>query len=356
MTEFVINGKFAAERMQGVVRYAREMCLALDDLLEGAPYTVELALPRDAADVPDFKNIRTFVVGAHTGIRWEQTDLRRYMRKHPGAIGVNFCNTKPLFTQPGITTIHDIMYKVNPSHYTTLRNRVSRLWHMLQYAHIAKHELRIITDSEFSAREIARCYPAAAEKLQVIPCGWQHVLRYEKSADWRERYPELESGRYFFSMATLAKNKNGRWILEVAKRNPGSLFAIAGKRYETEGLELPANVRLLGFVSDADACALIQNCRAFLYPSLYEGFGLPPLEALALGADVVSSNTTSLPEVLGGSARYIDPLDYDVDLEALLEEPVEPPEAALGRLSWAESARAYGGALEGLALRSGVGR
>ena len=162
---------------------------------------------------------------------------------------------------------------------------------------------------------------------------------YDEAPDWRDRYPQLEPGEFMFTMATLARNKNGRWVYEVARRNPALTFAVAGMRYEGDENECPSNVHLLGFVSDADACALMRNCRAYLFPSLYEGFGLPPLEALALGAQVVSSNTTSLPEVLGNSAHYVDPLDYGVDLDELLAQTVAPAEDALSRFSWEGSAR-----------------
>ena len=100
---------------------------------------------------------------------------------------------------------------------------------------------------------------------------------------------------------------------------------------------IPENVYMLGYITDEDACSLMKNCRAFIFPSLYEGFGLPPLEALALGADVIASNTTSLPEVLGRSVHYIDPNDYNVSLDKLLTETIDSPNEALSRFSWKKS-------------------
>lgn len=347
MADWVVNGKFTAERMQGIVRYARELVKALDEIVERDDY-LELVVPPNATDLPDLKHIRIVRWGKRTGIAWEQLDFRRYIRRHRGSRALNLCNTTPLLVQPGVTTIHDIMYKVRPEYYTTLRNRVSRRWHCLQYAYIARHEQAILTDSEFSKGEIERNYKKSIGKISVIPCGWQHVSEFECAEDWRDRYPFLMTGEYYFSMATLAKNKNGRWVMEVARRNPDAVFAIAGKHYETEQVDVPANVHLLGFVEDADACALIKNCKAFLYPSLYEGFGLPPLEALALGARVVSSYAASLPEVLGHSVHYADPWDYSLNVEAILDVPVESACEALGKLSWERSAAEASATLRGI--------
>ena len=336
--KYVINGKFLADRMQGIVRYAREITKALDKCLDG-DIEVTLLAPIDAKDIPDLKNIKVETIGKHTGMVWEQTDLRKYLKKHKDVTCINFCNICPLFVQPGITTIHDIMYKVNPQDYKTIRNRLSRYWHMFQYWYITRHEKAITTVSNFSKGEIEKYYPHARGKITVIPNGWQHVLEYKESPDWQERYPFLKPKEYFFSLSTLSRNKNGKWIIENAKYNPDCVYAIAGKYYETDKFEIPENVHMLGFISDEDACALIKNCRAFIHPSLYEGFGLPPLEALALGAEVIASNTTALPEVLGESVHYIEPMQHIENLNVLLSQKSCAPESILIRYSWDNSAK-----------------
>ena len=337
MLKVVINGKYTTDRMQGIVRYARELLCEFDKLLD-AKDDVVLVVPQGAHDIPSYANIRVERYGRLSGIPWEQVDLARYLLLHPGYVPLNLCNVAPLLARPGVTTIHDIMYKACPEFYTTTRNRVSRLWHCAQYALLTCRERAILTDSEYSKQELERYYPRSRGKVRVVPAAWQHVLRYNPAPDWQDRYPQLKPGEYLFSMATLSRNKNGRWIYEAAKNNPNMLFALAGKRYETDEVEKPSNVLLLGFISDEDACALIQNCRAFVYPSIYEGYGLPPIEALALGAEVVSSNTTSLPEVLGNAVHYIDPTRPDVNLTEILQQPVGPTEEQLRKFSWKKSA------------------
>lgn len=334
---YVINGRFMEDRMHGLVRYSRELTSELDKLLDNT-FDIILLIPPTAKAIPAFRNIKIKKIGTCGGILWEQTALRKYLKQNHEYKCINLSNVAPLFVQPGITAILDIMYKVNPSHYTTPRNRISRLWHIFQYSYITKHEEAIITISDFCKGEIEKHYPNAKGKIHVIPCAWQHVLSYKENKEWDEKYPFLKDGQFFFSLATLSKNKNGKWIMEAAKNNPNAAFAIAGKHYETEYESVPENVHLLGYISDEDACALMKHCRAFIFPSLYEGFGLPPLEALALGANVIASNTTSLPEVLGKSVHYIDPLNPNVDLEALLSRKTEDRNNVLNRYSWEKSA------------------
>lgn len=331
----VINGKFLTQKITGIQRYARELLAEFDKLINRNE--IELAVPSDAKDIPEYKNIRVVKIGRLHGLLWEMISFPRYVRKKR-AVALNFCNVTPFFLKPGFTAVHDIMYRVNPSHYTSLRNRISRYWHMLQYSYIAKHEEKIITVSNFSKHEIEKYYPASKGKITVIPSAWQHILNIEDSKDWQKRYPFLADKKFFFSLATLSKNKNCRWIIEAAKKNPDYLFAIAGKHYETIYNEIPSNVYMLGYVSDEDACALMKHCRAFIFPSFYEGFGLPPLEALALGAEVISSNAASLPEVFGESVRYINPNDTDVNIDEILKNKTEDREKTLQKYSWEKSA------------------
>ncbi|RQE14809.1 glycosyltransferase family 4 protein [Lactococcus lactis] len=336
MKKIIINGKFMADRMQGIVRYAREITSELDHICNDMD--IELVVPEETEIDLVLENIKVVSFGKHHGIAWEQMDFAKYVRKHKDAVALNYCNVAPIFAPAGITVIHDIMYKVNPGDYSSFRNRLSRMWHVYQYRLVTKREKKVVTVSNFSKSEIERIYPVVHGKMEVVPNGWQHVLKYKDNPNWEEKYAFLSSKQYFFSLSTLAKNKNGKWIIEVAKKNPKEVFAIAGKYYETEDIKIPDNVHMLGFISDEDACSLIKNCRAFIHPSLYEGFGIPPLEALALGAQVISSNSTSLPEVLGKSARYIDPRNTNVSLENILDTEVENRSVALERYAWNKSA------------------
>lgn len=336
MPKYVINGLFLTQQITGIQRYAYEICRELDRLAAGKH--IKILTPRSfEPGIIRFQNMKITRYGKLEGILWEQIDLRDYL-KRSGALCVNFCNVTPLFVPPGITAVHDLMFKMFPTYFTTIRNKISRYWHTFQAGYAIKHERQILCTSVFTQKVLEEEYPCARGKVTVTPAGWQHVLRYKEDKGWQEKYPFLKPGCFFFSMATRAKNKNGQWVYQAAKNNPKLEFAVAGKSYDPEASHQLANLHMLGYIPDEDACALMKNCKAFLFPSRYEGFGIPPLEALALGAEIIVSHTSALPEVFGRSAHYIDPDNARIDLEELLKEEVAPADEVLSKYSWEKSA------------------
>ena len=158
-----------------------------------------------------------------------------------------------------------------------------------------------------------------------------------------DKMPGVKKGEYFYALGSLAKHKNFKWIREVARRSPDKTFVVAGgKDLRAFGDDAEAkdthNVFYPGYVSDAENAALMKHCKLFLHPAVFEGFGIPPLEALALGAPVALANATCLPELYGDTARYFDPYDYDVDLDALAAQPVAAPAEVLKKYSWDKTA------------------
>ena len=137
--------------------------------------------------------------------------------------------------------------------------------------------------------------------------------------------------------------KNTGWILELARNNPDKTFVLSGaKAYNSRvQLDIPDNVVMTGFVSDEQIKSLIKGCKAFVYPSIYDGFGIPPLEALSQGVPVICSSAACLPEIYKNSVHYIDPYDTDVNIDELLKEEVDSPEAVLNRYSWSRSAEEF---------------
>ncbi|MCF0126115.1 MAG: glycosyltransferase, partial [Clostridia bacterium] len=133
---------------------------------------------------------------------------------------------------------------------------------------------------------------------------------------------------FFFTLGSLSKRKNLKWIVDYACKHQNEYFAISGATINSlipQELsmikELP-NVILLGYISDSEVKALMIKCNAFIFPSYYEGFGIPPLEALSTGTKIIVSRSASLPEIFKSSAYYIDPFNTDVSLKDILSGTV----------------------------------
>lgn len=335
MKSIVINGKFMSQTVTGVQRYAREILLELDALIQ-SDIQVILAVNSDARDIPEYKNIQVKTIGRFTGNLWEQISLPLFVKKNK-ALCVSLCNMTPILT-PDIVVIHDISYKVNPQFFS----KKFSLWYKLVFALTIKRIKHILTVSEFSKKEIISNYPVDSKKITVTYNGWQHYSGVEYSENALEKY-SLTKGEYFFSMSSMAPNKNFKWIANAAKNNPDIVFAVSGSVNnkvfgDIFDFEVPDNLEFLGYVSDEEAKTLMRDCKAFLFPTFYEGFGIPPLEAMSVGAKAIVSDASCMREIFEDSVYFVNPHDPNVNLEKLLAEKVSEPQKILDKFSWQSSA------------------
>lgn len=311
MKKIIVNGRFLTHRTTGVERYAREILLELDKIIQ--PNEIEMVIPPEVDEWPQYKNIEVKKIGKLHGNLWEQICLPIYSFKTNG-ISLNLCNTAPLLS-PGIVCIHDMKIKAKPEYFS----KKFRLWYTLLFSNETRRAKKIITVSEFSKREIIKYYGVKEDKITVIPNAWQHYERIGYDENTLNKYG-LERDNYYFSMCSLEPNKNFKWIAVEARNNPELIFAVAGsinKKVFANGLgfECPDNMKLLGYVSDEEAKTLMRNCKAFLFPTFYEGFGIPPLEAISAGCrSIIVSDTEVMHEILGETVGYVNPTCYDIDL------------------------------------------
>ena len=339
--KFVIDGVFLTQNTTGIQRFAYEICSELDNLIEKD--VLEILVPEDATFLPDYKNISIVKYGKLHGYLWQQIDFCYYLKKKKYQ-GICLTNEVPVLFPKGIVCLHDISYKVNPEFFNYGKGRLSVIWHKINYLAIVKSKMKILTVSEFSKKEIMRIYGIDEQRIDIIYNAWQHMNRISENEFVYDKYGFLKKNEYYFSMSTLAANKNFKWILYAAKQNPQYQFAIAGGgklrgAAEAMGFTNLSNVHFLGYVSDEEAKTLMHNCKAFLFPTLYEGFGIPPLEAISCGCkQIIVSDIPCMHEIYGDYAQYINPIDYN---SIVLPENNEYKKInnLLKKYSWKESAQ-----------------
>jgi glycosyltransferase involved in cell wall biosynthesis len=299
--KIVINARFLTQQVTGVQRFAIEVSKVLHrlnaDIVFVSPGGI---LNNDLAN-----ELGVVVTGKNRGTVWEQVDLRKYLIANKKPLLVNFCNTGILFYKKQVVTIHDMSYKVNPKWFS----RRFYNWYNYLIPHIANNSLRIFTVSNSSKNDIVKYLRISPDNINVI---------YNSSnLNTNNNFEATEKGKYLLSISSLDPRKNLNGIINAfnALNNEIKLI-IVGLKNDNFGPAL--NNRLLnhniivkGYVSDAELSSLIANAEAFVYMSFYEGFGLPPVEAMNLGCPVIVSDIPAHREVCGNGVLYANP--YDVE-------------------------------------------
>ncbi len=237
----------------------------------------------------------------------------------------------PFVGGKSVTFVHDMCYKACPE---TVRFKTKTMMD-LSLKRSVQRASRILTISEFSKAEIIKYLNVPPEKISVVPMGVDRSIFYKMPENER---PVIErckskyniSGEYFLYFGTIEPRKNLARLIEAyallkkTEPNVPKLVLAGGKGWlydgiyeavKTHGVE--KDVIFTGYVDDGDAPALINGALAFVFPSLYEGFGMPPLEAMACGVPVITANAASLPEVVGDAALLVDPLSVDGIADAM---------------------------------------
>ena len=341
----LINGFFLCHRLSGIERYAYEITKRLDNI--SSANEIAMIVPKNI-DIPEYKNLKIIRYGKKIkNILWQMIYLQWFLITHRNYTVLDYGNTALPFA-PSIVFLHDIYCEFFPEDFKGFKNKLVRIYNRWQYRLIAKKAKKIVTVSEYSKNEITKALKADSSKIEVVYSSADHIKSIDPDMSIFKDYPLLKNTQYYFSFGNLYKRKNTNWIIDYAKNHPDSLFAISGtwltdKKETASADRIPKNVVLLGYLKDEITKALMINCKAFILPSYYEGFGLTPLEALACGVPIIISNTASLPEIYGDTAHYIDPHSTNTDLDELLRQPVEKPFKILMKYSYDTAAvQVYG--------------
>lgn len=354
-----INGKFTSQRLTGVQRVAHEFTSALARLLPGERNPT-LVVPRDHASDTLPPTVARRVVPRLRGALWEQLALPFATR---GQTLVSLCNIGPLFKRNQVVMIHDVAVLDFPQGYSLK----FRLWYRFAFWMLKRRARHILTVSRFSKERIVARLGVAPTDVSTIVSGVDHFGRIEGDPSVLDRLGLAYDG-YVLIVGSLAPGKNLARTLEAIARlermRPELRFVIAGgsnvRIFGASALGERAsagNVTWAGYVSDGELKALYENAGCFVFPSLYEGFGLPPLEAMYCGCPVIVSREASLPEACGDAALYCDAHDA-VDIAAtiaqlmgdaeLRRELREKGRARASRYRWDAAAKQLIGVLRAL--------
>ncbi|WP_346827615.1 glycosyltransferase family 4 protein [Serratia inhibens] len=310
-----INARFLTQDVTGVQRFAEQICMELVGLRDD----VVLLAPKDIkrSSLPSGLNIQT--IGKKSGHYWEQIELPRYLKSIGSPLLVNLCSTAPVFYKNQIVTHHDVTYK----RYKKSFSLKFRMLYSMLVPMMLRSSKALITVSEFSKSEILKCFRYDPKKIHIV----YNAVGDEFSHDF-ERSDKSE--KYLLAVSSPNFHKNFHGMLEaynLLRRNHNSdiKLKVIGKSsasFATQDFSTNAkdeNITFLGRVDDSELISLYQNATAFVFPSFYEGFGIPPLEAQACGCPVISSNKASMPEVLNDSVIYFDPYNIPEMSDAMLK-------------------------------------
>lgn len=300
----LVNGIYQRQRLTGVQRYAREVLrrLPLEHRVSSPPEG--LPAPRVAHHLWE-QMVLPLKVAGDSGLLWSPT------------------GTGPVFLRRQVVTLHDASLLSHPEWFS----RDFVIWRRLVIPLLARSVCFIITVSRFAAEHIRERLGIEHDRLRVVANGVDHnrfsPTAGERVSEVRRKYGLPES--YVLAVGAIDPRKNLRRLLKAwgrldAETRGHRVLALAGGKGENfNQVDFPVtpDVRFLGYVADEDLPALYAGAVALAFPSLFEGFGLPVLEAMAVGTPVLTSDASALPEVAGDAALLVEPEDVDAIAQGL---------------------------------------
>ena len=321
----------AINQTAGIGRYTRSLVQALADIDAENEYVLFYAYsgrekpPWRFADRPNFVEKAASVSDRTLAILWHRLRLPLPINLLVGNVAIYHATDfvlPPLRRTSGIVTVHDLSFILFPDHADS--GLVTYLERAVPPS-IRRAQL-VLADSENTRNDIICLLDAEPESVEVLYAGVDRrfvVIDDEEYLDTVRQRHGL-AWPFVLSVGTIERRKNLSRLVQAygrlrSRREALPKLLIVGRRgwlYEdvfeaVADLALEDEVIFLGYVPEADLPALYNLAEVFVYPSLYEGFGLPPLEAMACGTPVVAANTSSLPEVLGDACLSVSPTDID---------------------------------------------
>lgn len=306
---FVVNGRYLTQKASGVHRYAFEICNKLYEM--GVDFHV--AIPQEIESDYKFK-FKTVKCGSiKNGHLWEQISLPKYLRSIGNPLLISFTSCGVLGYNNQIITVHDVSHERFPEWFS---KGYYHYYHFM-IPRIARKSHAVLTVSEFSKHEIQEVFKLPSEKIHVIHSNVpfhdkpsrDEILNYIRPAD-------IE--RYIIAVSNMDPRKNFIQLIKAFNNIDDKtvklyIIGMRQKAFNSPDLEnlVSRRVFLPGFVDDEQLQKMYQNALLSVYPSLYEGFGLPPLESMTFGCPAIVSDIPALKEVTQDAGLYVDPNNID---------------------------------------------
>ena len=312
-----MNGRFLQQPITGIQRYGRELLRVWDELIDSGEIdseqvTIEVLVPRAKVDAPRLRHIKVKQVGRFKGQLWTQLELPAQSRD-----GLLFSpdNLQPLLAPllgPSVVTVHDLTFKLFPQAHTT----PFRLLYGLLISNGIRNAKALITSTEAERTNIVGHYPSARDRIAVVHLGARPA---QLAANQDEKQNNKPTERYILWVGSLISRKNPQGAIDAAvlvnqqMRLPLIVVGSGHRGMQKPEIRIQGNHGVVQFAnrvnSSDDVIALYQNAVCLLFPTFYEGFGLPALEAMAYGCPVITSDIPVMREVCGDAALYCDPHD-----------------------------------------------
>lgn len=312
---------------------------------------------KDSVCIETKDNFRIVKLSANNYIDWEQVRLPLAVKKEKIDLLHCTCNTAPLrLNIPYIVTLHDIIYLENISFKGTFYQNFGNLYRRWIVPNIIKRSKGIITVSEFERNNIIESLGIESNKIKVIYNGVHKkfkIIEDEKKLLYYKNKNKLPD-RFILFLGNTAPKKNTTRVLKAYQlyfeesSNPIPLVIIDfNKKYLPDFIRNNTNIIPLNFIPNDDLPILYNLASLFLYPSLRESFGMPILEAMACGTPVITSNTSSMPEIAGSAAILVNPYDpheiskkieFILNNQNIYDDKVKEGIINIKKFSWENSA------------------